>query len=246
MPHANRSTLRQRLRRMVATFLTTEVRGTRSAWLKPTYEGLEDRSLLAVATWRGTVDSDWQNPANWLGSYRPTQDDTVTLGGSALLSRRNITNVSGTVSQINVTSPFYTLNGSFDQPLIVSNITSNQNVTFNVKTILQSTVVNPNAGVVISNSSTANFWEVEVASAAQVTGLGYSRMNVGLLELNDQLSIVSTDSNGIGQFDVTQNLSGLDGNLLIQGDTFVTIASGTGFEGSILASQASLNVRGDL
>ncbi|MFM7932077.1 MAG: hypothetical protein ACKO9Q_30555, partial [Pirellula sp.] len=81
---------------------------------------------------------------------------------------------------------------------------------------------------------------------AQVTGLGYSRMNVGLLELNDQLSIVSTDSNGIGQFDVTQNLSGLDGNLLIQGDTFVTIASGTGFEGSILASQASLNVRGDL
>ncbi|MFM8401590.1 MAG: hypothetical protein ACKOAH_27520, partial [Pirellula sp.] len=107
-------------------------------------------------------------------------------------------------------------------------------------------MVNPNSGVVISNSSTANFWEVEVASAAQVTGLGYSRMNVGLLELNDQLSIVSTDSNGIEQFDVTQNLSGLDGNLLIQGDTFVTIASGTGFEGSILASQASLNVSGDL
>ncbi|MFM7516910.1 MAG: hypothetical protein ACKO3V_08210, partial [Pirellula sp.] len=244
MPHANRSTLRQRLRRMVATFLTTEVRGTRSAWLKPTYEGLEDRSLLAVATWTGAVSNDWQSPLNWSNGYLPSQDDTVVLANS---NRKNIINVTGAVSKMEFNSVGYVLNGLPDQSLLVSRIDFNQSANVQVKTFLQSTTAEPNSRLIIQANRQAQFGELHVGSTVSVGGFGMFRMVVDSLNINESLSIVQTDGVSTqGFLDITGSLSGDGGALVSQGNVALSIADGTGFDGDILTNGGEVTVSGNL
>jgi len=62
--------------------------------LRPQFESLEPRLVLATINWDGGAgDDEWTTAANWVGDELPEQDDDVVI--SAAFSGRTITHGAG-------------------------------------------------------------------------------------------------------------------------------------------------------
>ncbi|MFM8570497.1 MAG: beta strand repeat-containing protein, partial [Pirellula sp.] len=206
---------------------------------RPSYETLEDRSLLAVATWTGATSDDWTVASNWQGNYRPLVGDTIVLGAAP---RKNLTNVGGEYSRIDFSSPGYSLNGAATDELIVSFMRFSQTAGVNVKVVMQPSVDYPLPQIVFFGPNrVASIGELTVSNDTTVNGSSY-RLDVGTLELQANLTFMGS---GIQRFATVDSLKGSTGILESLTGFDLQIYDAADFSGSILAEGGELQVSGD-
>ena len=93
---------------------------------RPTFERLEDRSLLATFTWDGGGgNANWATSANWVGDIAPPAGSDLVFPSSAA----NLTNTNNFASGTNFNSILLTGGGYFVDGNAISRHVSPSRVT---------------------------------------------------------------------------------------------------------------------
>jgi autotransporter-associated beta strand protein len=92
-------------------FTSHTIRGGRKerSRRKFSFESLEERSLLSVCHWSGSVDNTWSNPQNW--DFAPRAGDELVFQGSGITTQNDLTDRT-TFKSIKFASDGFTLTGN--------------------------------------------------------------------------------------------------------------------------------------